>query len=193
MKPRPSLLLVASALFTGLLLSGCWTLSLRPLFSDDTLTYDERLLGTWENDDATATFTQASDGKYRIQYTEDNRTSALEAGLLKLGEERYLDVYPPFQEHSDVTDVHRIPAHSFWKVSLEGNKLRLIPLDYDWLHALLEREPKAIRATRVDKDLILLTASSVELQEFVRRHGEQAFKATEDNVWQRKPAPVKKD
>jgi len=189
MKSRPSLLLVTGALLCGVLLSGCWIISYQPLFSDDTLTYDESLLGTWKNEDATAVFMPAGDKKYGIQYTEDSKTSLLEARLVKLGEQRYLDVYPP--RDTGATAVHRVDAHSFWKVSLEGDKLRLTLMDFDWLHALLEKDPKAISAARVDKDLILLTASSAELQEFVRRHSEQAFKTAEGNVWQRQPAPGK--
>jgi hypothetical protein len=188
MKPRPSLLLVTGALLCGVLLSGCWTISLQPLFSDDTLTYDEGLLGTWKNEDATAVFMQAADKKYGIQYTEDSKTSLLEARLVKLGEQRYLDVHPPPKGDTDVTAVHRVDAHSFWKVSLEGDKLRLTLMDFDWLRDLLEKDPKAISAVRVDKDLILLTASSAELQQFVRRHSEQAFKTREGGVWQRQPA-----
>ncbi|MGH9556962.1 MAG: hypothetical protein ACRD2Y_14175, partial [Terriglobales bacterium] len=165
MRPPPCIGLLAGALLAGLLLSGCWTVSLHPLFSDDTLTYDERLLGAWKNDDATAVFTPAGDGKYRIQYTDNARTSLLEARLVKLGEQRYLDVYPPPQDDGDVADVHRVPAHSLWKVSLEGDALRLTLMDFDWLRELLEKDPKAISSARVDKDFILLTAPTAELQQ----------------------------
>ncbi|MGH9602014.1 MAG: hypothetical protein ACRD24_06450 [Terriglobales bacterium] len=191
MKSCASILLVAGVLLAGGLLSGCWTVSLHPLFTDDTLTYDERLLGTWKNEDATAVFTPAGDGKYRIQYTENAKTSLLDARLVKLEEQRYLDVDPPPQDDGDVADVHRVPAHSFWKVSWEGDALRLTLMDFDWLRELLEKDPKAISSARVDKDFILLTASTSELQQFVRSHAPQAFKEKEGGVWQREPPPKK--
>ena len=195
MKPRPSFLLVGGTLLAGLLLSGCWTISVHPLYSEETLIFDEQLLGTWTNEEATAEFTQASGKRYRIRYSEKNESSILEAGLVQLGEQRYLDVYPPRDAEPDsAVAVHRLSAHSFWKVSVKGDQMRLRPMDFNWLSDLISQDPKAIASVRVEKDLILLTATTAQLQEFVRRHSEPAFKSDEDadwQLWRRAPAPKK--
>ena len=107
MKSRAPIMLIGGLLLAGWLLSGCWTLSLHPLYTDSTLTFDERLIGIWKSEGATAVFIQAGEKGYRIQYLEKDKSSLLEARLVQLGEQRYLDVYTPPSEE-DVTTVHRI-------------------------------------------------------------------------------------
>ncbi|MGH9509792.1 MAG: hypothetical protein ACRD2M_07645 [Terriglobales bacterium] len=121
----------------------------------------------------------------------DSTTSDLEACLVKLGEQRYLDVYSRPKDDFDAAQAHHIPAHSFWKLSLEGDQMRLTQPDFTWLHELLQKDPKAVRATLADKDLILLTAPTEELQQFVRRHGDQLFNGEGESVFQRQPAAEK--
>ncbi len=104
---------------------------------------------------------------------------------MKLGEQRYLDVYVLSREDSDAAEAHWLATHSFWKVTLEGDRLRLTPLDFVWLRDLLDKDPKAISATRMDRDFIVLTASTDALQQFVLQHTDRAFKTGGNDAFQR--------
>lgn len=195
MQSRAPILLVGGLFLAVWLLSGCWTLSLHPLCSADTMTFDKRLVGTWKNGRDTAEFAPAGGNKYRIHYTavSDGKyfpsyINDLEACLVKLGDQNYLDVYPPAEGGEDAIGAHQLSTHSLWQVSLDGDKLFLRPVDFDWLKNMMKEDPKTIGATQVDDDVILLIASTAELQEFVRRHSSHAFKAGDVEPWQHLPA-----
>jgi hypothetical protein len=186
----------AAGLFLAVwLLSGCWTVSVNPWFSDDTLTYDERLLGTWQRENLVIVFTPDADNTYRLQLIDErekDKVELLKGRLVKLGDLHYLDLAPLPAEEEDVVTVHRIDGHSIWKVFWQGDALRLTPLDFDWLHSRLEENPKSLSAARVEKYFILLTASTAELQEFVKGNAQQAFRERETDLLQRVPATKKK-
>jgi hypothetical protein len=75
--------------------------------------------------------------------------------------------------------MHVIPAHSFIRISLEGHVLRLGFFDLEWLKKNIEENKVSIKHERRD-DMIVLTASTKELQEFVLLHWEEAFKFEEE-------------
>ncbi len=189
MNLRSSVLSLIGAGLAVTLLSGCWIVSVHPLYTNDTLTYDERLVGIWNAEDTTLVVLAAGDRKYGVQYIDTKHprhTTLLEAQLVKLGDQLYLDVYPsPEVDAGDET--HRIAVHSFWKVSLDGDKLILTPINSDWLDKQLEKDAATIRTAPLQR-ATLLTASTAELQEFVRRYDKQAFLVNEEAVWRRQPA-----
>lgn len=195
MNLRSSLLSVVGLGLAVTLLSGCWIVSVHPLYTDDTLAYDERLVGIWNADGATLVVLAAGDKKYGVQYTDTSppirKTTLLEAQLVKLGDQLYLDVYPSPEVDAGDEAAHRIAVHSFWRVSLDADKLNLTPIDSDWLDKQLEKDAATIRTAPLRR-ATLLTASTAELQEFIRRYDKQAFQPNEEAAWHRQPA-TKKD
>lgn len=195
MRVRLSIASAAGLLLAGIVLSGCWTVSVNPLFSDDTLIYDEGLLGTWQRENLVVIFTPAGEKTYRLRLIdkrEKNKVEVLEGRLVKLGDQHYLDLMPPPLSKDDVATVHRVDGHSIWKISLQGDTLRLIAMDFEWLRDLLDNDPKALKAARVEKYSIVLAASTAELQQFVQANSQQAFKERESDTWQRVPARKKR-
>jgi hypothetical protein len=63
----------------------------------------------------------------------------------------------------------QIPAHWFWRVSLEGDRLRVVPLDESWLGRMIDSGKVRI-AHEKEEGNVVLTAPSGELQRLVARY-----------------------
>jgi hypothetical protein len=170
-------------------LTGCFVLSVHPLYFEKDLIFETDLVGTWgekghEKDLSELWIFQKSGNKsYRLTIRDkEDGEGEFEAHLLKLGEYLFMDLYPEEPEAtSDFYKMHVIPAHSFMLVSLEGNVLRLAFFDLDWLKKNIEQNKVSIKHERRD-DTIVLTASTEELQAFVLKHVEEAFPFEEDSL-----------
>ncbi len=173
------------------LLSGCWTLSMNPLYTEDSLVahdaLDPNLAGVWGNpekpDAETWQFIEADGNSYRLIIREKEQSllvnpevdGVFEAHLLRLGDHMFLDVYP--EEPPSVNEfykAHVIPMHSFMKVKLEGHVLTLSDFDAEWLEEGIEQGTIDIRHERRD-EMIVLTASTRDLQALILAHADTAF------------------
>jgi len=171
---------VLSLVAYGILLTGCWVLSVNPLYTEEDSIFEQGLIGTWADsagsDDGSWTFRIAGERVYRLVTKEEDEPDGIfEAHLLRLGGHLFLDVYP--QEPKSGSEFYRnhvIPAHSFWKVSLEGYVLVLYYLDPEWLRENIDQKKIEIKHVRRG-DVIVLTASTAELQEFILQHLDDAF------------------
>ncbi len=181
----------ATAIALSLVLSGCFTLSVNPLYTPDVVVaHDEmtpNLAGVWgdpENpDEGTWQFVESTGNSYRLIIREEEqsllvdpeRDGIFEAHLLRLGDQLYLDLFP--EEPDGVNEfymAHVIPAHSFLKVELEGHVLSLAFFDFMWLRDAIKEGRIDIPHQRQD-DLLVLVASTPELQELILAHGDEAF------------------
>jgi len=186
------------ALFPILMMSGCWTFSIQPLFdgaSDPDLIFDQSQVGSWGRvvDGCNLTLTiQANARAYDMTLApgqgckdDENKTTHYLAYLVKLDTHRYLDISP---KQTDVCDLC-FPAHTFAQLSLENNTFSVTPLDGDWLDK--EIKEKKIVLTHVGGDGevdITLNALPAEMKAFLRKYAEDAdaFKASQRSVFTRK-------
>jgi hypothetical protein len=163
-------------------MTGCFVLSVHPLYFEKNLVFESGLVGTWGEEEHEKDlselwiFKEAGDKSYQLIIREEEEGEGMfEAHLLKLGEHMFLDLYPEEPETgSEFYNIHVIPAHSFIRVSLEGHVLRLGFFDLEWLKKNIEEGKVSIKHERRD-DTIVLTASTEELQKFVLKHVEEAF------------------
>ncbi len=119
---------------------------------------------------------------YRLNVTakEENtvRKASVVACLVKLEDRLFLDVFPD-KVPSGEQDVEKlpllynafffVPVHTFLKVDLAGNHLKLWMTDDEKIAKLFEAEPTAVKYETVD-DRPILTSSTKELQAFVLKH-----------------------
>jgi hypothetical protein len=157
-----------------LLLSGCLTPSLHPLYTDTDVLSDPGLVGSWaeddDDDDESWTFELLEENAYRLTITEDGESAILEAHLLQLGEHLFLDLYPEEMEFaSDWYELHLLPVHTFYWVSLQGDLLELAVMDSEWLQDRSDAGELGIRHERRD-DTVILTAPTADLQKFILAH-----------------------
>jgi hypothetical protein len=185
---------------SAVLLGGCVpVISLYPLYTDKDVVFEEKLLGTWVQDDGETTWEfktiDEPNNAYKLIFSDDEgKKGSFVARLVKLQNRHFLDVYPsevPWElDDPNKTDwpynvFFLIPAHTFLKIdSMEPQlKIRLM-LDSD-VKELLKQEPKAIKHAVIE-DRLVLTASTKELQAFVLKYADGDRLFTDEIVLGRK-------
>jgi hypothetical protein len=111
--------------------SGCLVVSFQPAYDDESIAWDDALLGSWfDKDDNTSMEVERSDWRsYRIRYAHPIEEGTLTAYLTAVGNERYLDLMPVRGEDRGS---FLVPIHIALKVRLDGDTLELTPLSYRW-------------------------------------------------------------
>jgi hypothetical protein len=161
----------------ALILGGCVP-SLHPLFTENDLIYDANLVGTWSsaNSNETFEFQQTKTKYYECLYIDKNgKSGKFVAGLSKLGNTMYLDIYPsePNMIENDFYKSHLLSTHSFMKIDLWKDTLKLCSMSPDNTDSLLKSKPNAVKHEKLegDDDRIVLTAPTKELQKFILKYG----------------------
>jgi hypothetical protein len=183
---------MGSGILLALIMSGCFTLSIHPLYFEKDLIFNPDLAGIWSPEkppqEATETWTflPQDDKAYRLVIREDDGDEGyFEARMLRLGKHIFLDFYPEEPEGTNEFLMnHVIPAHSFMRISLEGHVLKMAFCDYTWLEENIEAKKIRIKHETRD-DMIVLTASTKELQDFVLKHLEEAFVFEDEPLYRR--------
>jgi hypothetical protein len=184
----------------GLFLGGCIITSLHPLYTDQQVLFEERLIGKWgdANEDTIAVweFRPSADRKYQMRAIGDFNYGRFDTHLVKLNDLLFLDVFPrePGEqaENNEYYWLHLIPAHSFIKVDWIGPKLQLRQIDADKFKKLLEADPNALKH-EVTEDRIVLTAPTEQLQEFMLKHAAEDIYADPTELVRREPLYTERD
>jgi hypothetical protein len=182
MKTTRPLRIAAPLLVVALALAGCVP-SLNPLYRPEDLTFDAALVGVWvEKPDSEERwiFEKAGETGYRVTYDEKGSKGTFEVHLLRLGDRRYLDFHPEDDgikelARNDFYKFHWLSAHTFARLDQVEPRLQMAFLSPEWLKKHLEEKPRSIAHVRRGKDEIILTATTAELQAFVREHAAAAF------------------
>lgn len=129
---------------------GCLVLSLNPAYDDDSIRWEPDLVGRWQNaeDNASIAIERGEWRSYKVHYVHPTETGDLTAYLTAIGDERYLDLMPVRGEDRGS---FLIPVHAVLRVRLQGDRLELSPLSYDWFADRL-REGRGIVGLRVSQD-----------------------------------------
>jgi len=183
--------LLAVFVIIALSMWGCVPVSLNPLYSDKDVIFESGLVGTWydKEDNESIAFQKSGENSYDVCFIEDGeRGGKFEVHLLRLGEFLFLDFYPG---EPDIEDEfykwHLMPMHSFFRVSIERDNLRLAMFNLDWLSDMIEQKKVDIKHELSD-DRVILTAPTQELQEFVLKYIDEAFESLygDDNLFHRR-------
>ncbi|MHC4518430.1 MAG: hypothetical protein ACYTAS_07575 [Planctomycetota bacterium] len=197
------------------LMGGCVpVLSLQPLYTEETLVFNEQLLGTWVDDandpESSWEFTRMSqtdteelpdvldeayEKVYRLRIRdEEQREGRFVAALVSLDGKLFLDVladrFPSGQQDIEEMKLFYnaflfVPGHSFLKVDLAGDRLKLHLTNDDDFQRLLDDKPKAIAATDVE-DRIILTAPTEKLQAFAVKYADDERVFSDEVILERK-------
>jgi hypothetical protein len=110
---------------------GCLVLSLNPAYDDATLAWDPALVGQWvdADDRVLLEIGRGEWRSYRLHYEHPIETGDLTGYLTIVGNERYLDVMPA---RGQDRGSFLVPVHVFLRLRLEGDRLELTPLSYEW-------------------------------------------------------------
>lgn len=166
-------------------LESCIVKSVHPFFREADVVYRKELEGTWTDQDKNRwrihqnPFKQNS---YEMHYSKNGRDVTLMGHLFNLDGEMYLDMIPSGDNSEDmeVFDLHLVPTHSIAKVSkLTGTELLIKWFNEEWLRKMFTENRIKISHELVmdenpqskDDGFYLLTASTEELQKFVKKYG----------------------
>ena len=154
--------------------------SLHPLYSEDKLVFREEIIGEWKNSEETWSFSKGDGKYYELVFSDKDEQSEFKAHLVRLGDHYFFDFYNTKNRCTDDDGMAIAPmlaTHSFAKVAFGQNDMKLYFFDIEWLEKLFEQRKIRIKHEVMEEDIIVLTAPTAELQEFVRKYAEeeQAF------------------
>jgi len=161
-------------------LAGCWTLSVYPLYTENDIVFDQRLIGAWGDTtgsrDGTWIFQQGENNAYCLVTREKDKPEGIfKAHLVHLGDNLFLDIYPDNpKKENEFYQSHLIPGHTFWKIAFEKKSMILAPLDQEWLEERYRNKTLEI-ACFSDDNVIIFTAPTAELQKFITTYAAEAF------------------
>lgn len=168
--------LLAAVALTGLLLGapGCLVVSLNPAYDDESIAFEPGLVGSWldTEDNCSLQIDRGEWKSYRIRYVHPIETGDVTGYLTAIGDARYLDVMP-------AAGVDRgaflVPIHVPLRLTLDGDRLELTPLSYDWFAGRLRSHAGSSSAvaglaTALDqKENALIVSPAARLREWLRR------------------------
>lgn len=213
MKKRMKILTVILAGGLAILLNGCIP-SIYPIYTADKLVLLSGLSGEWQQglDQALQsgntkkpehwTFRQGKDKSYLLVHKdEDGHVAAFDVHVVKLGSHYFMDFYPGempeektsssigimlgnLNQMNNFMELHLLAVHTFAKVELTGNTLKISMFDPDFLSNLLEHQQIRIRHEKTENGYVL-TASPTDLQKFAEKY------ATEKKAFLDEPIELK--
>lgn len=158
--------MICVTLLSMFFLFGCLP-SLHPLYTDETLTFDEQLIGKWYSDGEMWSFYKTGDKEYGMKIYSDakKRPAEFTVHLVQLDQYRFIDLYPTKQTIENSPEASRfnmIPAHTFMKVDLREPNLLA-----QWVcfGDLIEDDPNLLKHEKLDDEpSILITAQPEDIQ-----------------------------
>jgi len=168
------------------LLGGCIpVLSLHPLYTKENVVFEEKLLGTWVQQDSNNIWEfkhpAESEKVYELTlYENEIKKGVFVAHLARLNERLFLDVHPDKfpSEEKDVEEMKLpynafffIPGHSFAVIDSIEPQLKIRWTADDEMEKLLKETPNAVKHELVE-DKVVLTAETSQLQKFVLKYAD---------------------
>ncbi|HUU18393.1 MAG TPA: hypothetical protein VMW72_14680 [Sedimentisphaerales bacterium] len=183
-------------------LGGCIpVMSLHSLYTEENVVFEEKLLGTWVDDpnspEVIWEFTHIDEPKnaYKLIFSDDKGKGSFVAHLVKLRNRLFLDVYPgelpwePDDPNKEVKWLYNVfflvPVHTFIKVDSIEPQLKMRLTNDDKMEELLKEDPNAVKHTSIE-DMLILTASTKELQAFVLKYADDNRVFTNEVVLNRR-------
>ena len=164
---RPKFIALLSVLF----IAGCVP-SLHPLWTRDTLVYDETISGRYQEGDNTWQFTgDPNDKSYEIVIAEkEDKKSQLVGHLVRIDGQLFFDFYPSDDaeiECGDWLKFHLLGVHLFFKVEKTESSFSMAAMDPGEVGGLFKEKPDLIEHEFVDDDRVVLTDTPENLQTFL--------------------------
>jgi hypothetical protein len=168
---------LAGVMAAAILSSGCLVVSLQPVYDEQSITFDEGLLGTWTNteDRTTAVIDRAEWRSYRVVFTDRSSTFTFHANLTTIGPTMFLDLT---QSRGTDPGPYLVPVHGIYRVSLTADTLTAAALDYNWYsRAANARTPGSLMASFDDRRNVAISSPTESLRAYLATAPADAFGA----------------
>ena len=156
--------------------------SIHPLYSDDTLRFEESLIGSWilydtgsetERDQWNFVPFENKEGYHVSLVKENGEESHFDVHLVKLGDHYYCDFLRV--DRDNIFNVQgiapKVPMHSFARIEFKEGGFVLHHFDIEWLQKQFEQKKIRLKHEINENGDIILTASTKELQKFIKKYG----------------------
>jgi hypothetical protein len=164
------------ALVAALLSTGCLVGALHPVYDDDTIVFDEGLIGTWANKESevTAVVERGEWRSYHVAYTDRFGTTKFTGHLARLGAARFLNIRP---EDGLERPAFLVVTNGVLQVEIEPARVRVREPEYGTVLARLNAGKLGLGAAMDLKQNVVITATTPALRGWL-------LKALEDEeVW----------
>ncbi len=187
-------------LLLAFLLSGCFDLdldfsdldfdflpgiSLHPLYTDEELIFEEKLLGVWSDGETKLVFKKNADANsYDLICEEGEEKAQFTAHLVKFDDMLFLDMAPTRPDTNSVvfSDMLFLPGHIFMKIETVEPELHM---RFVYMLEVIENDPNLLKHEVVKESNLVITASPKELQKFLKDHADDEELFEEPNEWGR--------
>lgn len=192
------------ATLVACLLAGCVP-SLHPWYADKDVTFEEKLLGVWnqEKEDNLWIFEKGDEQSkgYRLTIVSEDKEkdpALLEAHLFKINGKSYLDMFPAgnsFDNANDFFKLHITGLHQLLRIDSIQPTVQFRMLNPDTTGKMLKEKPDLIaHENPADTESVLLTASTEKLQKFIAEHtDDEEFYGEANALIRRSPLFAEKD
>jgi hypothetical protein len=177
------LLRLWSLVLATIVVGGCGTPSIHPLYSKDKEATDDAIVGTWrstDKDDKTRFEVSRAGDAYRLVTRTDDKDAEpveFEVHLLQLGKYRFADFAAPGGDRKKQDEKWGplfVPTHLFARYALDGDRLKVWCPNRQRLAAAVKDKKVQLAATTPKNNLLLITAETAELQKFMQEHAEDS-------------------
>jgi hypothetical protein len=155
--------------------SGCLVVSLQPAYDEQSVLFDEGLLGQWENaeDGERAMIERGEWRSYRISYSDHSSTRALQGNLTKVGGALVLDVT---EMRGADPGPFLVPVHGILRITVDGSTLTVARLDYDRFMRTRTQKNGALPPSAIDdRRNAVITVPTSELRRWIGAAPADAF------------------
>jgi hypothetical protein len=157
--------------------SGCLVVSLQPAYDDQSVVFDEALLGQWENaeDGERATIERGEWRSYRITYVDRTATRTFHGNLTKVGMTLLLDVT---EVRGTDPGPLLVPVHCLVRVAVAGDTLTAARLDYDRFMRARTQKTMGFPSSAIDdRRNAVITVPTSDLRRWLLKIPADAFAA----------------
>ncbi|HVL67847.1 MAG TPA: hypothetical protein VM364_11340 [Vicinamibacterales bacterium] len=152
---------------------ACLVLTVHPSHEKRSLVWEPALVGEWLNsdDNSAVTIERAEWQSYSIEYAHPIERGRLTGYLTRIGDAQYLDVMPGRGEDRGA---FLLPVHATLRVVLDGDRLELTALSYDYFFDRLKKKDGRIPGLEVvfdEKENALVVSPTAALRGWLRKLG----------------------
>ncbi len=168
---RTHLRWLALALAALLILPGCIVRSVHSWVRDDSITFEEDLVGGWTGADdkgetVAMTFVRGAEDNYIVQYSDKESHGIFEGKLAKSGTDYFMD-FRPKEMGQGVDGMLLFPTHTVARLEIGSGQLTLRLLNYDAVKSAAKMDRLRDLKYAWEDNELLITSSSSELQQFL--------------------------
>lgn len=154
---------------------GCLVLSLQPAYDDESIAFDEALVGQWTNaeDGTEAAIERGEWRSYKVTYIDRFATRMFQGNLTKIGTAAVLDLT---EMRGADPGPYLVPVHGIFRVEVSGDTLRSTPLDYAWFtRAMAQKTIGRLAVALDDRRNVIVASTTSELRRWLARPPDEAF------------------